>query len=115
MRSPIPEPRQRWRTRRAWSHADTSERPASPIYTRYGASYNRILYPGNFEVNLSEHVKASQKYRPLRGGGIHPDLERERKKLASRYYQLLSGHASTRAYLAGKVRKILSSVLVVRL
>ena len=40
---------------------------------------------------------------------LRPDLRKEQKELASGYYHLFSGHASTRAYVAEKIRNILSS------
>src|SRR5437016_14664957 len=40
-----------------------------------------------------------------RGGEVHPNLLKERKELAGRYYQLLSRHAAIRAYLP-RIEKI---------
>ena len=37
---------------------------------------------------------------------LRPGLKRERKELAGRYYQLLSGHAAIGTYLADKIKKI---------
>lgn len=41
---------------------------------------------------VSSHVKSNyRRYRPPRGSNLRPDVRKERKELASRHYQLLSG------------------------
>ena len=52
---------------------------------------------------ITSHVKSSQQYRPPKGGSIRLDLGRERKEIAGRCYQLLSGYAATGAYLAERI------------
>ena len=58
---------------------------------------------------ISSHVRASRRYCPPKGSGIRPDLRKDSKELASRYFQLLSGHAAIRSYLAEKMRSTPSS------
>ena len=58
---------------------------------------------------IASHVKSSRRCRPPRGSNLRPDHRKEEKGLASRYYPLLSGHASTGAYLAEKIHKVLLS------
>ena len=46
------------------------------------------------------------RYRPPRGRGLKRKLSRRaRKSVASRYYQLLSGHSAIGPYLRDKIRK----------
>ena len=40
-----------------------------------------------------------RRYHPLKGGKMRKDLNRTRKELASRFYQMLSGHAATAEHL----------------
>ena len=59
---------------------------------------------------IANHVRrCSLRYRPPRGGNIRPDLRKERKELAGRYYLHLSGHVAAGAYLADKIKKVPSS------
>ena len=53
----------------------------------------------------SGHVKSSQRCRPPKGASLCPELRKERKGLAGRFYQLLSRHAATGAYLADRIHK----------
>ena len=47
-----------------------------------------------------------RKYKPPLGRGVRRKLlQRAPKHIASRYYQLLSGHAAIGPYLKGKIRK----------
>ena len=55
---------------------------------------------------ITSHVRASRRYRPPRGAKIYLEPRKERKELVGRFYQLLSGHASIGAYLAGKAHTI---------
>ena len=48
---------------------------------------------------IRAHVKRRHRYRPPPGGKMRKDLRGVRKELASRYYQLLSGHAATATHL----------------
>ena len=49
----------------------------------------------------------ARRYRPPPGRGLRRQhLRRERKELAGRYYQFLSGHAAIGAYLRDKLHKI---------
>ena len=45
-----------------------------------------------------------------KGTNLLPELRKERKGLAGRFYQPLSGHAAAEAYLADRIHKIQSSV-----
>ena len=47
----------------------------------------------------ASRVRESHRYRPLKGGGIRPGLRREKKEVASRFFQLASGHAAIGSYL----------------
>lgn len=53
---------------------------------------------------ISSHVGPERRYRPPAGGKIRPELRKERKELASRYYQLQSGHTAIGTYLR-RIRK----------
>lgn len=49
---------------------------------------------------VSEHVRPERRYRPPAGTGLRRKaLRKEKKSVASRYYQLLSGHAATASFL----------------
>ena len=48
---------------------------------------------------ISDHVRPGRRYRPPAGTGLRKKaLRRVRKSLASRYYQLLTGHAVTGSF-----------------
>ena len=54
----------------------------------------------------TDHVRPQRKHRPSRGKGVkRGPLCRVQKSIASRYYQLLSGHAAIGPYLKDKIRK----------
>ena len=57
----------------------------------------------------TSHVRSSRRYQPPRDSNICLKLRKERKELAGCFYQLLTGHASIDAYLAGKMHTIRSS------
>ena len=44
---------------------------------------------------VQDHVRSERRYRPPKGGRIRQHLRKERKEVASRYFQLLANHAST--------------------
>ena len=49
---------------------------------------------------ISDHVRPERRYKPPAGTGLRRKaLRRVRKSLASRYYQLLTGHAVTGSFL----------------
>ena len=48
---------------------------------------------------IRTHVKRKHRYRPPPGGKMRQEIRGVRKELASRYYQLLSGHAATATHL----------------
>ncbi|KAA8900215.1 hypothetical protein FN846DRAFT_920837 [Sphaerosporella brunnea] len=54
-------------------------------------------------IRQSTSLRAS--YAPRKKTGFRPALKKERKALASRYYQLLTGHAITAPYLKEKLHK----------
>lgn len=55
---------------------------------------------------ISKHVGPERKHRPSPGKGLRrKQLRRTRKSIASRYYQLLLGHAAIGPYLKDKIRK----------
>ena len=55
---------------------------------------------------IRDHVKNKHRYTPPKGPQLRKELRHERKALAGRYYQLLSGHAATGDYLCNKVHKL---------
>ena len=57
---------------------------------------------------IGDHVKNKHRYTPPKGPKLRKELRNERKALAGRYYQLLSGHAATGDYLCNKVHKLTS-------
>ena len=57
---------------------------------------------------IGDHVKNKHRYTPPKGPKLRKELRHERKALAGRYYQLLSGHAATGDYLCNKVHKLTS-------
>ena len=54
------------------------------------------------------HVRSERRYHPPKGGKTRKDLQREIKGVASRYFQLLSGHAAIGPYLVGVAKTIQS-------
>ena len=52
---------------------------------------------------IVDHVKNKHRYTPPKGPKLRKELRHERKALAGRYYQLLSGHAATGDYLCNKI------------
>lgn len=48
---------------------------------------------------IREHSGQRRRYRPPTGGKVRKALARERKEVARRFYQLLSGHAATGEHL----------------
>lgn len=57
---------------------------------------------------ILSHARAERRYRGPKGGGIRKDLQHERK-VAGRFYQMLSGHAAIGTYPADRVKKVPSS------
>ena len=55
---------------------------------------------------IVDHVNRRRRYSPPKGQKLRKELRHERKALAGRYYQLLSGHAATGGYLCRKVHKL---------
>ena len=55
---------------------------------------------------IGDHVKSKHHYTPPKGPKLRKELRHERKALAGRYFQLLSGHAATGDYLCSKVHKL---------
>src|SRR3977135_3008514 len=58
---------------------------------------------------IGERTRQRRAYIPQPGRGMRAALRGERKALASRYYQLLTGHAITAPYMCEKLKKIESS------
>ena len=57
---------------------------------------------------IRRHVTAERRYRPPWGGRIREHPQKEGKGVASRFFQLLSGHAAIGPYLAEKTKTIQS-------
>ena len=57
---------------------------------------------------ISSHAGGSRRYWPPKGSGIRPSLQKERKEVTGRYFQLLSGHELIGSYLE-RTRTISSS------
>ena len=59
---------------------------------------------------IRDHAKGRRRYLPGgRGGKTRKDLQRKRKEVASRYYQLRSGHGPIGSYLAEMINAVRSS------
>ena len=55
---------------------------------------------------IREHTEPKRKYKPSPGRGVRRKLLlRAPKSIASRYYQLLSGHTAIGPYLKDKIHK----------
>ena len=57
---------------------------------------------------IASHLKKSRRNRPTKGSGIRWGLQRERKVVASCFFQLASGHVTIGSYLAEKTKTIRS-------
>ena len=84
--------------------AAEEERRASPPYLREASlSHPRRVTTETRTDATSEWIRARsgqrRRYRPPKGGRMRKDLNKARKELASRFYQLLSGHAATAEHL----------------
>jgi ribonuclease HI len=55
---------------------------------------------------VKEKSSKRTQYQPPKKKGMRKALMKERKSVASRYYQLLTGHAITASYLFNKIKKI---------
>lgn len=55
---------------------------------------------------IDTHVREERPYRPPGNKRIRKELESERKALAGRYHQFLSGHAAIGSCLCNKIHKI---------
>jgi hypothetical protein len=55
---------------------------------------------------IGDHINRRRRYSPPKGQKLRKELRHERKALAGRYYQLLSGHVATGDYLCHKVHKL---------
>ena len=55
---------------------------------------------------VAERTRERRSYIPRRRAGVRKALMGEKKSLASRYYQLLTGHAITAPYMKEKLKKI---------
>ena len=49
---------------------------------------------------IASHIQRRRRYRPPKGGKLRKELRHERKAIAGRFYQLLSGHGAPGAYLS---------------
>ena len=73
----------------------------------------RVLFRATFAryfkvISIANHVSPGREYRTPSGKGVKQKrLRRARKSVASRYYQLMSGHAAVAIgpYLRDKIRK----------
>ena len=59
--------------------------------------------PGHERLDR-EPVKGSRRYGPPKGGGISPDLRKEREESAGKHCQPISGHAAAEEYLADRTK-----------
>ena len=55
---------------------------------------------------IASHIQRRRGYRPPRRGRLRMELQHERKAIAGRYCQLLSGQVATGVYLHSPMRKI---------
>ena len=55
---------------------------------------------------IVDHVNRQRRYSPPKDPKLRKELRHERKALAGRYYQLLSGHAAIGDYLCNKAHKL---------
>ena len=88
-------------TRRA---AEEREERASPLYLREASlSHLTRVTTEARSMATAERIRTRsgrhRRYRPPKGGKMRKDLNRTRKELASCFYQLLSGHATTAEHL----------------
>src|SRR5258705_2329809 len=58
---------------------------------------------------IEDRTRQRRAYIPRRGSGLRGALRGEKKALASRFYQLLTGQAITAPYMCEKLRQIESS------
>ena len=58
---------------------------------------------------IKDHIRAERRYKPPPGGRLRKHLRRERKEVATRYFQLLSGHAAIGSFLAERAGSVPSS------
>ena len=84
--------------------AEESEGRASPLYLREASlsHLSRITTEARSRA-AAEWIRSRsgrhRRYRPPKGGKMRKDLGKARKELASRFYQMLSGHAATAEHL----------------
>ena len=71
-------------------------REASLSYLRRVTTENRTKATAEW---IRERSGRQRRYRPPKGGRMRKALNRTRKELAGRYYQLLSGHAAVAEHL----------------
>ena len=55
---------------------------------------------------IVDHVNRQRRYSPPKDPKLRRELRHERKALAGRYYQLLTGHAATGDYLCRRVHRL---------
>ena len=73
-------------------------REASLSYLRRVTTENRTRATAEW---IRERSGRQRRYRPPKGGKMRKALNKTRKELAGRYYQLLSGHAAVAEHLKG--------------
>ena len=84
--------------------AEEREGRANPLYLREASlSHLTRVTTEARSTATAEWIRTCsgrrRRYRPPRGGKMRKDLNRTRKELAGRFYQLLSGHAATAEHL----------------
>ena len=84
--------------------ASEEEDRANPQYLREASlsHLTRVTTEARSEATaewIRSHSGRHRRYRPPKGGKMRKNLNRTRKELASRFYQLLSGHAATAEHL----------------
>ena len=96
-----------WAKRAAEDHGDSVPR-AYLRETSFAHMARRVTEARAAGVSkwIVDHVNCRRRYSPPKGQKLRKELRHERKALAGRYYQLLSGHAATGDYLYRKVHKL---------
>ena len=90
--------------RAARGAAEEREERAETTYLKEASQSHRTRVTTDNRANatadwIRTRVGQHRQYRPPKGGRIRKELGKTRKELASRFFQLLSGHAATAEHL----------------